>query len=269
MTITIQHFPAGEHGFFRAPVLLTGDEEAVLVDGGFTFTDGRTVASAINASGKKLTTVYVSHSDPDYYFSLAPIRAAFPDARILAAPDTVAAINANVEKKLAVWGPKLGANGPQNLSDIVLPVASAEPRLSLDGQTIEIVEVSGLENRRYVWLPSRRAVLGGVLVFAGVHVWTADTATPEQRAAWRGALDVLAARSPEVVIPGHLAKGAAIDASAITYTRDYLRAFEAALGETEDAAALIESMKQRYPRADMGVALDIGAKVAKGELTWG
>ena len=32
-----KHLPAGEAGFFRAPVLLTGPTEAVLIDGGFTF----------------------------------------------------------------------------------------------------------------------------------------------------------------------------------------------------------------------------------------
>ena len=36
MTITLKHFPAGERGFFRAPVLLTGASQAILVDGGFT-----------------------------------------------------------------------------------------------------------------------------------------------------------------------------------------------------------------------------------------
>ena len=29
-------FPAGENGFFRAPVLVWGETEAVLIDGGFT-----------------------------------------------------------------------------------------------------------------------------------------------------------------------------------------------------------------------------------------
>jgi len=28
-------------------------------------------------------------------------------------------------------------------------------------------------------------------------------------------------------------------------------------------------MKQRYPSAGMGIALEIGAKVAKGEMKWG
>src|SRR3954471_17127586 len=89
-----QHFPAGEHGFFRAPVLLSGAKEAILIDSGFSLPDGRAGGADIKASAKTLTTVYISQSDPDYYFSLEPIRAAFPDARFIAASDTIAAIKA-------------------------------------------------------------------------------------------------------------------------------------------------------------------------------
>jgi glyoxylase-like metal-dependent hydrolase (beta-lactamase superfamily II) len=96
-------FPAGETGFFRAPVLVWGPKEAVLIDGGFTLPDGQALADAIKATGRDLTTIYVSQSDPDYYFSLGPIKAAFPRAKVLAASDTIAAIQASVEKKLATW----------------------------------------------------------------------------------------------------------------------------------------------------------------------
>jgi glyoxylase-like metal-dependent hydrolase (beta-lactamase superfamily II) len=269
MTITWRHFPAGEHGFFRAPVLLAGASEAILIDGGFTFADGRKVVDAIRASGKRLTTVYVSQSDPDYYFSLAPIRAAFPGARFIAAEAAVAAIRANVQKKLDTWGPQLKDNGPQTLAEVVFPVVFNDRTLELEGETIEIVQAAGQPNARTLWVPSLRALFGGVLVFAGVHVWVADTASREQRETWLRNLDALAALGPSVVVPGHLAEGAALDASAIAYTRDYLLAFEEELAKARDSAALIGAMKQRYPKAGMGVALDIGAKVAKGEMKWG
>lgn len=269
MTITLKHFPAGERGFFRAPVLLSGARQAILVDGGFTLEDGRAVAAAIQATGKQLTTIYVSQSDPDYYFSLRPIREAFPDARVIAASDTVTAIAASVQKKLDTWSPKLGENGPRTLSEVVLPTASEDRTLSLDGEQIEIVDADGLKNRRFLWVPSLGAVLGGVLVFSGVHVWTADTQRPEQRAAWVANLDALAKREPKLVIPGHMAEGAPCDASAIGYTREYLLAFEEELTRATDSGALSAAMKRRYPQAGMGVALEIGAKVAKGEMKWG
>ena len=262
-------FPAGETGFFRAPVLVWGPKEAVLIDGGFTLRDGQALADAIKATGRKLTTLYVSQSDPDYYFSLGPIKAAFPDAKVLAASDTIAAIQASVEKKLATWGPQLGDNGPKTLADIVMPTAFDGDHLTVDGQAIQIVPAQGLANRRYLWAPSLSAIFGGVLVFSGVHVWTADTAGAEARAAWVQQLDAMLAREPAVVVPGHMTPTAPTGPAALTYTRDYLLAFEQELAKAKDSAALIAAMTARYPDAGMGVALQIGAKVATGEMKWG
>ncbi|MBB3294122.1 glyoxylase-like metal-dependent hydrolase (beta-lactamase superfamily II) [Mitsuaria sp. BK045] len=264
-----QALPAGERGFFRAPVLLSGAKEAILIDGGFSLPDGRAVVEAIKASGKTLTTIYVSQSDPDYYFSLGPVKAAFPSAKVIAASATIAAIKGNVEKKLAVWGPQLKENGPQTLADVVMPEAFDGPALQLEGHAVEIVAASELENRRYLWVPSLKAVFGGVLVFSGLHVWTADTPTPQARAAWIRNLEAIAARKPAIVVPGHLAAGAALDVSAVTYTRDYLLAFEEEAAKAADSAALIAAMKRRYPSAGLAPALEIGAKVVKGEMKWG
>lgn len=267
--LTWRHFPAGPNGFFRAPVLVSGNSEAILIDGGFTFPDGKKLADEIKASGKKLSTIYISQSDPDYYFSLAPIKAAFPLARVIAASETIQAIKANVEKKIATWGPQLKENGPQSLTDIVLPEAFDAPELNLEGHAIQIVNANGLANRRYLWVPSLNAIFGGVLLFSGVHVWTADTQTAEARQAWIKTLEGIAARKPSIVVPGHLSETSSIDASPITYTRDYLLAFEEELIKAKNSAELIAAMSARYPAAGMEVALQIGAKVALGEMKWG
>jgi glyoxylase-like metal-dependent hydrolase (beta-lactamase superfamily II) len=267
--LTWKHFPAGPNGFFRAPVLLTGSTEALLIDGGFTYADGRALVDSIKASGKRLTAVYVSQSDPDYYFSLKPVRAAFPDARVIAASETIAAIKGNIEKKLATWGPQLKENGPQTVDDIVMPVAFDGAALLLEDETIEIVPSGGLSNRRHVWVPSLGAVFGGVQIFSGVHVWTADTAGAQQRAAWIANLDKIANQHPRVVVPGHLDPAAATDLSAIAFTKTYLLAFEEELAKANDAGLLKAAMEARFPNLGMGVAVDIGSKVATGEMKWG
>ena len=266
--LSYKHFPAGSNGFFRAPVLLTGTTEALLIDGGFTYPDGRALAEAIKATGMTLTTIYISQSDPDYYFSLKPVREAFPDAKVLAASETLAAIKGSVEKKLATWGPQLKENGPQTLSDVVLPEAFDGPTLSIDGETVEIVPAEGLANRRYLHAPSLNAVFGGVLTFSGVHVWVADTPTEKERAAWIANLDKIAARKPAVVVPGHMTPEAKTDLSAVEHTKRYLLAFEEELAKAKDAAALKAAMEARFPGLSMGVALDIGSKVATGEMKW-
>ena len=264
-----KHFPAGENGFFRAPVLVSGATEAVLIDGGFTFPDGKALAEAIKATGKKLTTIYISQSDPDYYFGLKPIKDAFADARVIAAAETVAAIKGSVDKKLAVWGPQLKENGPQTLADVVIPEVFDDKMLTVDGETIEIVNAEGLANRRYLFVPSLNAVFGGVMIFAGVHVWTADTPTKEQRAAWIANLEKIAARKPAIVVAGHMTPQSPTDLSGVEHTRAYLIAFEEELAKAKDATALKSAMEARFPGLGMGVALDIGSKVATGEMKWG
>lgn len=267
--LSLSYFPAGSNGFFRAPVLICGPSEALLVDGGFTYEDGDALVKAIQATGKALTIVYVSQSDPDYYFSLKPLRDAFPDAAFIAASATVEAIKQSVNKKLAAWGPQLGENGPQSISDIVMPDPFDGPSVAVNGIPVEIVSAEGLPNRRYLWAPSLKAVFGGVMVFSQVHVWTADTRTKAERAAWIANLDKIAARDPSVVIPGHMAPDSAIDLSCVQYTRTYLLAFEEELERAADATALKVAMESRFPNLGMDVALEIGSKVAKGEMAWG
>ncbi|MET3600783.1 MBL fold metallo-hydrolase [Martelella mangrovi] len=264
-----QFFQAGEEGFRRTPVLLSGETEAILIDGGFTLSDGRALAEAIKATGKKLTTIYVSCSDPDYYFGLGPVVEAFPEANVIAKTVTVEAINGNVENKLATWGPMLKDNGPQKLADVVIPTPSDVSSLALEGQDIDIIEISSMHDRRYLWVPSLKAVFGGVLVSSGIHVWVADTPTPEERAAWVDALNEIIARQPKIVVPGHKTEDAPSGVEAVTFTRDYLLAFDEELKKADDSAALTAAMAVRYPDLEGVSSLELGAKVAMGEMKWG
>ncbi|MBP1873850.1 glyoxylase-like metal-dependent hydrolase (beta-lactamase superfamily II) [Ensifer adhaerens] len=263
------YFQANEVGFSRTPVLLTGEKEAILIDGGFTLSDGKAVADAIKAAGKRLTTIYVSCSDPDFYFSLRPVVEAFPDAKVLAAPATVAAINANVQTKLDTWSPQLGDNGPKVLADVVIPEASDLSSLSLEGNRIDIVTIDGLKDRRYLHVPSLNAIFGGVLVYSGSHVWVADEPTAEGRQKWIEALEAMAARKPDIVVPAHKGAGGPDGIEAILFTRDYLIAFNAAEAKAKDSAELIAAMTKLYPDFTDVSSLELGAKVAKGEMKWG
>lgn len=263
------YFQADETGFRRTPVLLMGETNAILLDGGFTLSDGRKVAEAIKATGKALKTIYVSCSDPDYYFGLRPIVDAFPEAKVIAATATVEAIKANVQGKLDVWSPQLGDNGPKVLADVVIPEASDVTTLDLEGHAVEIVTVPDLKDRRYLWVPDLKAMFGGVLVFSGIHVWVADEPGIEDRARWIKSLDEIVARNPAVVVPSHQTKGAPDGIAAVKFTRDYLIAFNEQAAKAKDSSQLIEAMKKLYPNLEDVSTLELGAKVAMGEMKWG
>ncbi|MCB1916998.1 MAG: MBL fold metallo-hydrolase [Rhodocyclaceae bacterium] len=257
----------GDAGSFHVnAVLVSGPTEAVLVDTGFTRADALRIAARVLDSGKRLKAIYVSQADPDYYFGAATLSAIFPDVPVVAAPAVLDRMRAKAEAKREFWWPKMGANAPQR---VLLPQPLSGSTLSIDGEVLEIRGLQGpLAHRPYVWIPSNNAVIGNIAVFSGLHVWTADTPGEGLRQAWLSQLDEIAALAPETVVPGHMAAGSATDLSAVGFTRDYLLRFDAEAGQAKDSGALIAAMQRAYPEAGLGIALDIGAKVATGELAW-
>jgi glyoxylase-like metal-dependent hydrolase (beta-lactamase superfamily II) len=257
----------GDAGSFHVnAVLISGKTDAVLLDTGFTRADALRIATMVLESRKTLTTIYISQADPDFYFGLETLKQMFPEAKIVATAPTLKKIQATVQTKLQVWGPRLGANGPQS---VPLPQALASNTISLEGQVIEIRGLDDtMPHRSYVWISSLKTIAGGVNIFAGLHVWTADTQSAQERADWIKKLDGIKKLQPQTVIPGHGLPGESRDASSIAYTQSYLTRFEAELVKAPNSASLIDAMKTAYPTAGLGIALDIGAKVNKGEMKW-
>jgi len=265
--LEVKVYNPGENGIFAvSSVLLSGANDAVLVDAQFSTTDAAKLVEMIKASGKKLTTIYISHGDPDFYFGLETLHAAFPDAQILATPQTIAHIQASKDEKLRIWGPQLGANAPGTL---LVPSPLQGDSLQLEGQTLQVIGLDGASpGRTVLWVPSIRTVMGGVLVDAGSHVFMADTQTPQSHQDWLAALQRIQALEPLRVIPGHYAAGAPQDMAAVEFTAGYIRAFDEEAAKTKSANALMAAMKQRYPGLEGEASLELSAKVAKGEMDW-
>ena len=265
--LTVKVYNAAGSSFNVNSTLIYGDREAMVIDAGFTRADALRIAANVLDSGKQLTTIYVSQADPDYYFGVETLKDIFPAADVVSTPAVLAKLTAKLAGKVAFWGPKMGANAPRQP---VVPRALEGNTLKLDNQVIEIRGTQGpLAHRPYAWVPSIKALVGNIGVFGGVHVWTADTQSPAERAAWVAQLDEMAALKPELVVPGHMAAGTAVDASAIGFTKDYLLSFEQNLATRKTSAELIGAMKKAYPQVTEGaLSLDIGAKVNTGEMKW-
>ncbi len=258
-------YQADGNSFYVSSVLVKGDSEVALIDAQFTLADAHQVVAKILRSGKKLTTVYVSHGDPDYYFGLEVIKQAFPNVKIYASKETLNYIKTSVEKKLAFWGPKLGSNGPTN---VIMPELLPGDSLSVDGKKLNVIGLKSHPKRTFVWIPSIKSVVGGVPVYGNVHLWVADAATKELRQDWLSILDNIAALKPQVVIPGHATADAPKDIKAVKFSSNYLKSYENALAKSDNSKALIERVNKQYPNAVLPIALEIGAKVATGEMKW-
>ncbi|MGY2681434.1 MBL fold metallo-hydrolase [Pseudomonas tolaasii] len=255
----------GEAAIFPVTsVLVSGDKDAILVDAQFGKGQAEQLVQKIRASGKHLTTIYISHGDPDYYFGLDTLTAAFPDAKVVAPQPVIDHIKATVEQKLAFWGPKMGADKP---AATVIPAVLEGHSLNLEGQTLEVIGLDGPQpDRTFVWIPSIKAVVGGVVVAQNIHVWMADTQTPKSHTDWLATLKRIEDLKPHTVIPGHYLGNPSVQS--VGFTAGYIKAFDIETGKAKDSAALIAAMKKRYPNLADESSLELGAKVAKGEMKW-
>ncbi|SMF99650.1 MBL fold metallo-hydrolase [Burkholderia singularis] len=269
--LAVDVYNPGAKGIFPvSSEIVTGKTEAILVDAQFQRSDATALVDKIKASGKTLKAVYISHSDPDYYFGLDTIHTAFPNAKIVATPQTVAAIQASKDGKLAYWGPILKDNAPKSL---IVPQPLDGNTLTIDGEKLQIVGLDGpTPDRTFVWIPSARTVAGGIPVAANIHVWIADTQTPLSRANWLATLERIDSLKPARVIPGHFLPNAdgslPFTTASVAFTRDYLKAFDQEAARAKDSATLITAMETRYPALGAKPSLEMSAKVIKGEMPW-
>lgn len=246
--------------------IISGPTEVALIDAQFQNNDAQKLVDKIQKLNKKLTTIYISHSDPDYYFGLETVTKAFPEAKVIATAETVKAINATKDAKLAYWGSELKNQVP---SYIVVPDVIKGNSFTVDGETLEIKGLDGTSaDRTYVWIPSLKAVVGGVIVSDNIHVWVADTQTEGSRQNWQQTLESIKALKPDTVVPGHFTGTSKFDIGTVTFTQQYLNDFEAAMKVSKNADELINKMETQYPNLDEKSSLALSAKVVKGEMQW-
>jgi len=264
--LKLEVFNASENSFGVASVIVSGKTDAILIDAQFTLADAEKVAQKIKKSGKKLTTIYISHTDPDFYFGLEVFKKYFPEVTAYAAPATVESIKATAQKKLDIWGERLGKNITSN---VVLPQVLKGNSLELEGQKLEIKGLEEFPSRTFVWIPSIKAVVGGINVFGTTfNLWMADAQTTEARTQWLNILDKIEALQPVIVIPAHANSQSVFDISAVKHTKSYIQFYEEALKTNKTSDDLIKAIKAKYPALTFDTALQIGAKVNTGEMKW-
>src|SRR5437867_1575601 len=84
--------PPGKEQWTWVPTsatLIFGQRDAVLVDAFLTVEQAAALVEWVAASGKNLTTIYVTHGHGDHFFGVAALLVRFCNARAVATPDVV------------------------------------------------------------------------------------------------------------------------------------------------------------------------------------
>jgi glyoxylase-like metal-dependent hydrolase (beta-lactamase superfamily II) len=235
-------FTSGPDGFSVTSTLIYGEKDAILVDTQFVMSEAYRVAAMVLESKRNLTTVYITHAHPDHYFGIAALKQAFPNAKFVALPETVAAIRNGWEGRLKNWTPEFGFNLPK--TGPILPDELQSDKLELEGETLEVTGgVTGDgPNNSYIWIPSLRAVIAGDIVFSGAHF-----NPPKMPQDWLKTLDQIAALKPVTIVPGHQRAGARNDATLIASMRKYIQDYNDALESSKTAGEFESKMNRKYP----------------------
>jgi glyoxylase-like metal-dependent hydrolase (beta-lactamase superfamily II) len=99
--------PGVKEVYFQAmaSTLIYGMRDAILVDAFMTIKQANALADWVAASGKNLTTIYVTHGHGDHWFGVGALLERFPNARTVATPDVAKVMrqHASPEVLEKVW----------------------------------------------------------------------------------------------------------------------------------------------------------------------
>lgn len=257
--LTTSVYTAGGYGFNVTSTLISGEKEAVLVDAQFTRSEAHRLAAQILESGKKLTTIFITHAHPDHSFGLEVLTRQFPGAKVVAKPEVVRAIETLSPKKLAEWKPMYGNNLTDNF---VVPTALNADSITLEGQTLQLIDLDAGESEvaTAVFIPTTKTLIAGDLAFDQVHLWLAEGRAD----AWIKSLEKLDRDlQPNRVIAGHRNPAKAEDVSTKNLLKEnvaYIRAFQAELKKGQSADKIVAAMQKRYPAYQLPIIAEIAAK---------
>jgi glyoxylase-like metal-dependent hydrolase (beta-lactamase superfamily II) len=256
---SIKVFTSPDDQFWANSVIIEGTHEVMLVDAQLTKTSAEIVLQEIRETKKPLSVIYITHEHADHFLGLEVFKEAYPGVRIIANSAVTDRINKVYQEKVDKWKEILGSGATSSVVAIE----------KFDGNFIEfenskialLKDVQGdTDENTMLWIPGQRILIAGDVLFNNMHVYTAETDSKARRK-WLNSINKIRELKPSVVIPGHSKVGAPLDAStAVDFTENYLLAFEEELKKAKDPDSFINTMKERFPSADLLLALERGAK---------
>jgi glyoxylase-like metal-dependent hydrolase (beta-lactamase superfamily II) len=256
---SIKVFTSPDDQFWTNSVIIEGEHEVMLVDAQLTKTNAERVLEKIKETKKPLSIIYITHAHADHFLGLEVFKEAYPGVRIIATSTVTDRINMVYQQKIDKWKKILGSGATSH----VVAIEKFDGNfINFESSQIEVLKnIQGdTDENTMLWIPGQRVLISGDVLFNDMHVYTAETDS-KARGKWLNSLQKIRELKPSVVIPGHSKVGAPLDANAaVDFTENYLLVFEEELKKAKDPDSFINTMKEKFPSADLLLAIERGAK---------
>jgi glyoxylase-like metal-dependent hydrolase (beta-lactamase superfamily II) len=259
--------PAGvQETFFQAmaSTLIYGKRDAVLIDAFMTVEQASALAGWVATKNRNLTTIYITHGHGDHWFGVGTLLERFPDASVVATPNTVKVMrqNASPEALRTAWKAAFPRQIPDNL---VIATELEGQVIDLEGHELRVLELghTDTDHTTCVHVPSIGLVVAGDAAYNDVHLYLVES-DAQKRREWIGALDKIESLNPRAVVATHKRPENDDSPRIIEETRKYIRDFDRLVDATKTAQELYDKMLALYPsRVNPGWALWSSARAVK------
>jgi len=247
--LAFQMFAGPERSLGPNSVIVTSADEALLIDTQFLESDAAKLVAAVQATGKRLTTILITHAHPDHYFGLNVVRRTFPDARVFARAAVRRVIATEFLAKRVHWQELYAGDIPLTMTP---PEELVGDTLTFADQPVRIVDLGVSESidGTAFYFPDDRVFVAGDAVYSKFHAYQSDA---NDQDAWIATLEAARKVGPiDVVFPGHgPAGGPELFDALVKYLRDY----QAVARPGVRIADIAREMARRYPDYPGGILL--------------
>ncbi|BCG99832.1 MBL fold metallo-hydrolase [Mesorhizobium sp. 131-2-5] len=226
--------------------LIYGEREALLVDTFLSDAQTAELADSINATGRHLSAIYITHAHPDHFFGLKLMRDRFPEARAIALPQVVETMHKTLTAdSVENWRTRFPGQVPASL---VAAEALDGGTFALEGNEIIAVDIghTDTDHTTCLYVPSIGLVVAGDAVYNETHPYLVES-DGQGLADWLAAIDKVESLNPRAVVVGHGPLDPDNSPRHIQQTRRYIQDFIRLNGETATARELYDRMLALYP----------------------
>ena len=239
--------------------LFTGHTDAVLVDAQYYKEDVEELIDAIAASGKRLTSIYITHGHFDHWYGAGAIASRFPGARILALPGVVGYINAAKEQEGQIVSAMFG---DRIVKPTAVPEAMESDTIDLEGHAFQAIELGqgDIPSSTVFYSQELGTVNVGDLAYNNIHMML-GLSGPDQWDEWVLNIDKIRKLESHVVVVGHKSKGAADNEPdrILSESRKYIGDFKTVALREKNAPAIVAEMTRLYPHFENVTTLEFSA----------